>query len=203
MHRLLVCVCTVWLGVGMTLAHEPQEPRARVDIGGGVTFVKTDYDPLTQFNQGLGITLGVLFKNHAFLRFDLSRMDTSEFITTDIGFGLELTIEEDTYIRADATVGYLWNHGGTVRPFVRGGVAFIGLDSDLSAASIGTLTVVSDSDSVFTYGGGVEIGDGPHIFAFDYQMSKDVEVSFSPFGIFVADRKFDFNELRLDYRYRF
>jgi len=114
----------------------------------------------------------------------------------------QIFTQANDFTRGDATAGYLWNRAGFVRPYLRGGLAIVGVELEIDSSTSGGLTLIADRDTTFTLGGGVELGNGPHIFAFDYQVSQGIEVERS-FGVSAGQQEYDFDEMRLDYRYRF
>ena len=198
MRHTLVAIGAACIFVCAAYGQEKTEPRARVDVGGGVVFIQGDSGGGTPFNMGAGVTLGVLFKNGVLLRFNLGQIKTKNTTVGDFGIGLDTIQSRETLTELDATAGYLWNRAGMVRPYLRGGVSWNFLDEQVDSALVGDVISGSDYDQVFTYGGGVEIGEKAHILSFDFQKTTNVNMEI---GVLAPD--FNSTVLRIDYRYRF
>jgi opacity protein-like surface antigen len=198
MKNLLITLVCLGVSLSGILAQGAPEPRARVDVGGGAVFIQGETSSSTPFNMGPGVTLGVLFKNGVLLRFDLGRIKSKDAQVGDFGFGLDTVQSRETLTHLDATAGYLWNRAGMVRPYLRGGLAWSFLDEKVDSALFGELVSGQDYDQVFTYGGGVEIGEKSHILSFDFQKTTNANLEIS--GL---TPEFDLTIVRVDYRYRF
>jgi opacity protein-like surface antigen len=197
-HLFSTLVC---LGMSLSgiFAQGASEPRARVDVGGGASLLGIDGASGNETQQGLGVTLGVLFKNGFLLRFNVSKADLKHTDQFDFGLGsgLEVVQFREKVVIGDASAGYLWNRSGMIRPYLRGGFAFVYYDLSIRAELSGSGSN-SDVDEVLTYGGGVEVGEKNHMIAFDLQ--KITEARFNLSGL---EAKFDATRLGLEYRFRF
>jgi opacity protein-like surface antigen len=173
------------------------EPRARVDFGGGASLLGLQGASANETQQGLGVTLGVLFKNGCLLRFNASKADLKHTDQVDLGLGPEILESREKVVIGDASAGYLWNRNGMVRPYLRGGFALVYYDLSLDAELSGSGSN-SDVDQVLTYAGGVEVGEKNHMIAFELQ--KITEARFNLSGV---EAKFDATRVGLEYRFRF
>jgi opacity protein-like surface antigen len=188
------------LGVSLSgiFAQAASEPRARVDIGAGPAFIRAESDGSSGTEMGFGVTLGVLFKNGFLLRFNVAKASSTTTELGDLGFGNDILTEDDTIVAGDLTAGYLWNRKGMVRPYLRGGFAFVYLDAQLDSFVLGSIVDGSEVDQVLTYGGGVEVGEKGHMVAFDLQ--KMTQASFDISGLEIDE---SVTVLSLQYRFRF
>jgi opacity protein-like surface antigen len=196
-HPFITLAC-LGMSVCGALAQGAAEPRARVDVGGGVSFIGAEIDVTSDTEQGFGVTLGVLFKNGFLLRFNVAQASSTTSDTFNIGFGYDVFTEDDTLIAGDATAGYLWLRNGMVRPYLRGGLAFIQFESQIDSMFSGSFGPSSDVDQVLTYGGGVEVGKKHHMVALDVQKMTQASLDLDGLEVDVS-----VSVISLQYRYRF
>lgn len=197
-HIVATILTTLALVTGLR-AQQNQQAPVRVDVGGGVILLQSEFGSSTPFNQGLGVTFGVLVKGGLLVRSGVGQVEMKGCATTpDFGFGNDVLCEKDEFVLMDSTAGYLWNRSGRIRPYLRGGAGWIFLDETVHSAFFGGSASRSDNAPVFAYGGGVEIGDNGHTFAFDYLRTTQAKMN-----LFNAGIEFELSQIRLDYRFRF
>ena len=197
MKRILVAV-----GLCVCLTSVVQaEGEFRFDIGGGVVQQDIETTGIGFDPVGFFATAGWTRDNGFLVRLNISRTEDEGLAVIDFGFGLEPTLDEGDINRLAVVVGFLFNRGGLVRPFIHGGIARIDVEESLFGTLSGSsVRAIDDDDSVLTIGGGIEIGQDNHIFLFDVSVDEGYDLDFVVAG-FTAD--FDVTEIRIGYVYRF
>ena len=119
-----------------------------------------------------------------------------------VQFSLSHTVDaesgpvNDELLRAGFTAGYMFRRNSTVRPFVHGGLSFIGVEED-----VGGLDVIDDDSQTITIGAGLVAGFGHHNFFLDVVSDLGHEVD-DALGVGI-ESEFDLTEAHIGYAYRF
>ena len=163
-----------------------RDHRTTWSIGGGIVGSVAEPEFSEDINgQGAFVSGQMMLNNGVLGQFSLSATEDTESGPTTA----ELA-------RVGVTTGYMFRRNSAVRPFVVGGLSFIGLRE-----SVGGVDLINDNSQALVVGAGLLAGTGHHNFFLDFATDLGHEVEDAVGAGLEAD--FTLNEAHMGYAYRF